>query len=89
MPSEAIIASLDQLRESYGQRQRAANNLTAALKGAIGALAKTSRSLREYADQNPHATSGALVQSQEAFGALRLHELKQLAGITVALKGAH
>lgn len=100
MPSEAIIANLDWLRESYGQRQRAANNLMAALKGTTGALAKAGRSLREYAEQNP-ATSGALAQSQEAFGTLRLREqaidpllpdlrreIKQLAGITAALKDA-
>lgn len=100
MPSEAIIANLDRLRESYGQQQRAANNLLAALKGTTGALAKAGRSLREYAEQNP-TTSGALAQSQEAFGTLRLREqaidpllpdlrreIKQLAGITAALKDA-
>lgn len=100
MPGEALITSLDSLREVYIQRQRATNNLLAALKGTSDALGKAGRSLREYVEQSP-VSSAAVAQSQESFGVLRLRddaidpvlpelrrELKQLAAITVALKDA-
>ena len=100
MPSEALITSLDSLRETYVQRQRAANTVLAALKGTSDALNKANRSLREYAEQFAGA-SAAVARSQEAFGALRLRdeaidpllpelrrELKQLTVVAAALKDA-
>lgn len=100
MPNEALIEALDQLHGSYIQRQRATNNLIAALKGATGALGKAGRTLREYVEQSGGASEG-VARAQEAFGGLRLREeavdplgpelrreLKLLTGVAGALKDA-
>src|SRR4051812_14425157 len=63
MPNTSLIETLDQLRDSYSQRQRTTNALIAALKGTTGALTKASRALREYADQ----TSATLGDAQQSF----------------------
>ena len=72
MPNDALISELDRLRETYSQRLRATTSLLTALKGSTTALGKASRTLKEYADQNP-ATTG-VAQAQQSFGALRLKE---------------
>lgn len=98
MANDQLIEALDRARDSYSQRQRAANNLAAALKGTTGALGKAARALREYAEGG---SSEGAARAQEAFGALRLREeaidplnaelrraLKPIAAATTALKDA-
>ncbi len=59
MPNDALISTLDQLRERYSQRQRATNAVMGALKGMTGALSKASRTLKDYADQRSTALEDA------------------------------
>jgi hypothetical protein len=73
MSIEPLIAALEQVRDTYSQRQRATGGLLAALKGTTSAIGKASRSLRDYAEQNG-TPSSALGQAQQAFGTLRLKE---------------
>jgi len=101
MPSDALINDLEQLRETYTQRQRATNGLMTALKGATGAVGKANRSLRDYTDQAPSATNGALAQAKATLGTLRLkddivdpllpelrREVKTVSSLASALKDA-
>ena len=74
MPNEALIGAVDQLREHYNQRQKATNGLLTALKSSASSLAKSTRALRDYADQNGSANQATLLQSQQAFGELRIKE---------------
>jgi hypothetical protein len=74
MSNESLIGALEQMRDTYTQRQRAASGLMAALKGVTSALGKAGRSLRDYSEQNGTPAAGALGQAQQAFGALRLKE---------------
>lgn len=100
MPNETLIAALEDLRDSYAQRQRLTQNLMKALKSASSALGKANRALREYAELNG-SSSDAIAQAQASFGAMRLKEeaidptqpelrrnTKQLAVLTAALKDA-
>lgn len=100
MPDAALISALEDLRESYGQRQKLTANLLAALKGATGALGKAGKSLREYAERNPGGGDGA-VRALEALSSSRLRddaidpllpglrrEAKLLAAQAAALKDA-
>jgi hypothetical protein len=100
MPDAALISALDELRESYGQRQRLTANLLAALKGATGALGKAGKTLREYAERSPGSTDGA-ARALETLSASRLRdealdpllpglrrELKLLSAQAAALKDA-
>src|SRR5919202_1640036 len=66
MPNDALIDTLEHLRETYNQRQRSTNSLLTALKGATSALGKASRTLKDYADQSPSTNGSGLVQAQEA-----------------------
>jgi hypothetical protein len=101
MPNDALISDLEQLRDSYSQRQKVTNSLLAALKGTTAALGKAGRNLNDYATQNSNLNSTALAQAQQAFGALRLkdeaidplmpelrREVKALSGLVAALKDA-
>ena len=101
MPDTALIDALEQMRDTYSQRQKATNNLLSALKGTTGAIGKTTRSLKEYLDQAATLDGGAVAEAQQAFGALRLkdevvdpllpdlrREVKTLASVTTALKDA-
>lgn len=45
MPNNALITALEDLRDTYSQRQKATNNLLAALRGVTGSLGKAGRSL--------------------------------------------
>lgn len=74
MPNDALITTLEHLRETYNQRQRATNGLLNALKGTASAVGKTSRALREYADQRGTDTNG-VGAATEAFapGAAATH----------------
>ncbi|MCG8346505.1 MAG: hypothetical protein MI924_01835 [Chloroflexales bacterium] len=74
MPNEALIEALEQLRDTYNQRQKATNSLLTALKRSNTALNKANRTLRDYADQNPNRNNAAIMQAQDVFGALRLKE---------------
>ncbi len=65
MPNDSLITALEQLRETYSQRQRATNSLMGALRGTTSALGKSSRALREYLEQSPNADGGVLAQAQE------------------------
>lgn len=100
MPDAALISALDELRESYGQRQKLTANLLAALKGAAGALGKAGKSLRDYAERSPGGADGA-ARALEALSSSRLRdeaidpllpglrrEAKLLAAQTAALKDA-
>jgi hypothetical protein len=99
MPSPALLDALDQLRDTYAQRQKLSANVQAALKGTNSALGKTNRVLREYVERNPDSNGAA--RSLDAFVALRLRdeaidpllpelrrEGKQLAALSTALKEA-
>lgn len=101
MPNDSLLAALDRARETYSQRQKTAASLLAALKGTTGALGKTSRALRDYAEQNQAAQGDGLAQARHAFGTLRLREeaidpllpelrreVKVLTGLNTALKDA-
>jgi hypothetical protein len=72
MPNDALISELDRLRETYSQRQKATNNLLAALKGTTAALGKTNRILREYADLNSNTDD--IAKAQQFFSARGLKE---------------
>ncbi len=67
MPDDLLINTLEQLRDSYSQRQRATNGLMAALKGTTTALNKAGRALKEYTEQTPNADGAALLQAQQVF----------------------
>jgi hypothetical protein len=73
MPDAALIGALEELRDSYGQRQRLTNNLLAALKGATGALSKAGKSLRDYAESSPNGANGA-ARAIEALSSSRLRD---------------
>ena len=66
MPNDSLINALESLRETYSQRQRTTNSLLAALKGTTSALNKASRTLTEYAAQNPNANGAGLLEAQQA-----------------------
>ena len=66
MPNDVLIETLEQLRETYNQRQRATNNLLSALKGTTSAVGKTSRALRDYADQTS-ADGGPIAGALDTF----------------------
>jgi hypothetical protein len=99
MPDAALIAALESLRDSYGQRQKLTNGLIAALKATTGAINKAGRAIREYA---PGAPPGSpLAQAQQAFAAVRLkdeavdplmpdlrREVKALTAVVAGLKDA-
>lgn len=101
MPNQALITALEDLREQYGQRQKASANLMAALKGTSAALTKVSRSLRDYNEQNQGSNLEAIAQAQQSVSSLRIkdeaidpllpdlrRELKQLTTLNTALKDA-
>ena len=101
MPNDALIGSLDRLRDSYTQRQRATNALLTAFKGTTGALTKASRALREYADQRAAELGDAQQSFAEGAPAAELREtvidplvpdlrreLKALGSLNAALKDA-
>lgn len=73
MPDAALISALEELRDSYGQRQRMTANLLVALKGATGALGKAGKSLREYAERSPGAGDG-VARAIETLAASRLRD---------------
>lgn len=73
MPDAALIGALEELRESYGQRQKLTANLLAALKGATGALGKAGRALRDYAERSPAGADGA-ARALETLSASRLRD---------------
>src|SRR5436853_6377819 len=74
MPNDALITALEDLRDTYSQRQRATNSLLAALRGVTGSLGKAGRTLSEYAGQSPGLDRARLSRAQEAFDALRLKD---------------
>jgi hypothetical protein len=100
MLDAALISALDELRESYAQRQKLTANLLAALKGTTSALGKAGKTLRDYAERSPGGVEGA-TRALELLAASRLRdeaidpllpglrrEAKLLAAQTVALKDA-
>ncbi len=99
MPDAALIGALEELRESYGQRQKLTANLLAALKGLAGALGKAGKGLRDYAERGPGGDGAA--RAHEALASSRLRdeavdpllpglrrEAKLLAAQAAALKDA-
>jgi hypothetical protein len=99
MPDDSLLNELEQLRDSYSQRQRATNSLLTVLKGTTSALGKANRTLNDYSDQNNNLNPAALAQARQAFGALRLkdeaidpllpdlrREVKALSGLVATLK---
>jgi hypothetical protein len=101
MPNDALITALEDLRDTYSQRQRATNSLLAALRGVTGSLGTAGRTLSEYAGQSPGLDRARLSRAQEAFDALRLkddaidpllpdlrREVKALTGVLAALREA-
>jgi hypothetical protein len=67
MPNEALIETLDRLRETYSQRQKSTNSLLTTLKGTTSALGKASRNLRDYLEQSSNGNGTGLTEAQEAF----------------------
>src|SRR5437763_14399901 len=101
MPNDALISALEDVRDTYSQRQRATNSLVAALRGATSSLSKAGRTLSEYAGQGPGLDRARLSQTQEAFDSLRLkddaidpllpdlrREVKAITGVLAALREA-
>jgi hypothetical protein len=98
MPNETLIQTLDALRETYTQQQKAAATLQATFKALTDTQTKVRKALTDYNIQN----TGADVRSaQEIFAGLRLkeetidpllpalrRETKTLAVLTAALKDA-
>lgn len=72
--NETLLAQLDDLRDSYIQRRKAAATLLAAFKATTDAQSKVVRGLRDYAAQNTRILPEKLGQTQAAFGASRLKE---------------
>lgn len=72
MPDAALISALEELRESYGQRQKLTANLLASLKGATSALGKAGKSLRDYAERSPDINGAA--RALDTLAASRLRE---------------
>lgn len=101
MPEAALLAALEQLRDRYSQRQKVTNNLLTALKATTSALGKSTRALRDYAEQNPASSTDTIAQAQHTFSTQRIkdeavdpltpdlrREVKRLTATTVALKDA-
>jgi hypothetical protein len=98
MANETLSKQLDDRRESYIQRQKAASSLQAAFKLTTNAHGKAQKALRDYHEQDATVN----VQSaQESFTQLRLkeeaidpllpdlrREIKNLTTLTGALKEA-
>lgn len=100
MADVALVEAVEQLRESYGRRQKLAANVLAALKGTAGSLGKTGRVLREYAERNG-GDDAETTRALEVLGDARLRdeainplqpslrrEIKALASQTTALRDA-
>jgi hypothetical protein len=74
MPDETLLSEIEQLANSYSQRQKATNSAQAALKGMSGALTKAERALRTYADQNGTHDDSAVERSRAALAETQLKE---------------
>lgn len=74
MPNDILIGQVEDMREQYNGRLRAANGLLASLKGTNGALTKATRLLREYPDSAPSIEGATLTMSREAFGSSHLKD---------------
>ncbi len=98
MPNEALINELDQRRETYAQKAKAAATLQAAFKTVTNTHNKAQKALRDFSAQN---TGIDVENAQQAFARTRLKEeaidpllpdlrrdLKSLTTLTAALKDA-
>jgi hypothetical protein len=98
MPNEALTTELDQRRETYTQKQKAAATLQAAFKTVTNTHSKAQKALRDFSAQN---TGIDVENAQAAFARTRLKEeaidpllpdlrrdLKSLTVLTAALKDA-
>lgn len=74
MPNDALLAAVEQLRDTYSQRQKVTNGLLATLKGVTGTLGKASRMLRDYGEQHPAALPDGVAQAQQALTNYRLKD---------------
>ncbi len=73
MTDVALVEAVEQLRESYGRRQKLAANVLAALKGTASSLGKAGRVLREYAERNG-SDDGAAGRALEVLADVRLRD---------------
>ena len=97
MPNESLIAILQALREDYSQKQKATNNVLAALKGKSSAFGKIQQALGDYATSSPDGDA-ELAQVQQTFGMTQEsvnplvstlgRKAKTFAAFNGALKGA-
>lgn len=100
MQNEALLTDVEQLQETYTQRQRALKNLMGAFKNTGSALGKANRSLRDYVTVAVSPTEN-INAAQQALTDLRLkdevldpvsadlrREVKLVAAIETALKDA-
>ncbi len=78
MPNEALLLDLEQTREDYIQKQKAANALLAGMKNLSGALNKASRALQEFGEQNVSLESSALNYGAEGLNSARLSKEQAL-----------
>ncbi|HMA36155.1 MAG TPA: hypothetical protein VKY74_16995 [Chloroflexia bacterium] len=98
MPNEVLISQLDQLRDTYAQKQKAVAGLQAGLKAVTDAHGKAQKALREVSAQHLAIDVDA---AQQAFARARLKEeaidpllpdlrrdLKSLAALSGALRDA-
>ncbi len=98
MPNDPLIGRLDELRDAYGQQQRATTALQAAFKAVTDAHGKAQKALRDSGAQNTGLGIGG---AQQAFAQVRLKEdaidpllpelrrtIKGLGTLTGALKDA-
>ncbi len=74
MSNEVLLAALEELRESYSQRQKVAGNAQAALKGMTGALAKAERALRPYSEHTSGIRADLIGQAREVINDARLKD---------------
>jgi hypothetical protein len=74
MSDETLLSEIEQLANSYSQRQKATGSAQAALKGVSAALAKAERALRTYADQSSAHDATLVEQSRATLAETQLKE---------------
>jgi hypothetical protein len=102
MPDTELIDALGQVRESYTQKQRAANGLLAGIKNVSGTLSKLGRALDDFSGQNTELDMTHLAGAADSLQRISQakeqaidgllpdlrREAKQLAALTGALRDA-
>jgi hypothetical protein len=101
MSNASLLATVEQLQESYTQQHRALKTLLGAFKNTGSTLGKVNRALRDYVAQLPDAPPESVEGAQQAFAGLQLkdeildpvsadlrREVKLVSALETALKDA-